>query len=283
MLFLCCYYYFFFLALKVSLQLRTLLFFFCLNRCLSNFFCKTFWLMSLCKIDSETEYHKKETHTESKKKGNNSDSIETAVNVVINSRNWPKKVDYLCCMCMYSFAWIASRTLPRIASFFLPYEMMQIIVSTKSVGCQSAAHIFFQIECKLALQFFQWLMHSLFKALFKIYVTHCFVFASLIPLIFRSRIWWWECLIIFQWLCEYVFYLGHYDCNHSQNILRVCALLTTTTVLTRLNNWFGDFHLCAVIIGTYSEPFLLVFFNWIDYWWTMLIYDSYSTIILATC
>lgn len=74
-------------------------------------------------------------------------------------------------------------------------------------------------------------------------------------------------------------YLGHFDCNCT--VLRVCA----RTISTRLSwcemlftqPFFVCVSFCAAFWCRCCCCRIWFVFNWFDYWWTVLIYDSYST------
>lgn len=209
------------------------------------------------------------------------------------------------------FARIASRTLPQIAIFFssslsLPFVYLwnvanpriavyrvnkSVLSECKRTKCARAgAH--FSIENSLA--FFQ-LMMMLTKELHLKFMSPIlsliFSFKNIIVLYTKRR----ELIIFPMTLCAYMFIwviliaiTAHFEGLYTTV---TSETTTTTTVLTRLN-WCSDFqyacYYCAIqrtvfFSETLSLLSLFIFINWIDYWWTMLIYDSFSTAISATC
>lgn len=211
---------------------------------------------------------------------------------------------------LYVFARIASRTLPRIANFFLVvvasrchsllYEMMQIIAS--QLSCQQNHFVKVQTcrmrasatisQLRICLQFSSgWcLQRSCSRNWCHPFCRSSFPFKNIVALYTKRRE-----LIIFQMTLCVCVYLGHFDCNHR-----------TFWGFVHYGNSGDDdnddngvnkvelvwrFSLCLLLLchsenrfsATLSLLSLLIFFNWIDYWWTMLIYDSFSTAISATC
>lgn len=160
-----------------------------------------------------------------------------------NSRNWPKNGHYLCWVC------ITSRTF--MMEWFVcvfPFENRRCQFASQASSSTVKVHIF---SCG-------WIIHLLYElSFFSCLLCHGWWMKFMSPIF--KRIY-----SALNHVLSVGVYLGHFDWNHTA--LRVCAL----TIFNKVElMWYFLF-----------EPYFFFSwgsFNWFNYWWTMLIYDSYST------